>query len=236
MAVEARIRVHHRGCISERTRGSTTITQTSGDGPGALFLATGETPDELDAIMDYLEEELVDYRLVSREPKVAMVRGGCPPSGVEDCIRSYGCSIVWPALFSEGREFFTILAPSRDRLRQLIERLEEFGGAELLAVSEVDAEDLSLTVNLGGVAGSLTARQLAVLTKAVEAGYYDAPRRVSTEQLADAFGIGRTTLEEHLRKAEAKVLQSTVGMLRNHPSVADAVPGRDAGPAPGLEA
>lgn len=225
MAVEARIRVHHGGCISERTGGSTTITQTSGDGSSSLFLATGETPEELDAIMTYLEEELVGYQLVSRSPKVAMVRGGCPPSGVEDCIRNYGCSIVWPALFSEGREFFTIIAPSRDRLRHLMERLKEFGGAELRAVSDIAPTDLTLSVNLGGVAGSLTSRQLAVLTKAVEAGYYDAPRRVSSEQLADAFGIARTTFEEHLRKAEAKVLESTVGLLRNHPAIAEAVPG-----------
>lgn len=131
MTVEARIRVHHRGCTSERTRGATTITQLSGDGHSSIFLVTGESQEDVDALVEVLKEGLEGFHLLCRSPQVVMVRGGCPPSGVEDSILAYGCSIIWPALFMEGEEFYTVIAPSRERLKHLLDRLEEFGASQL---------------------------------------------------------------------------------------------------------
>lgn len=220
MPVEARIRVHHRGCLSEKTHDGSTITQIGAPGHSSIFLVTGANPEDLDALVRDLEPRLDGYTLLCRSPLVAMVRGGCPPSGVEECILSYGCSILFPALFSDGRELYRVLAPTRERLKQLLERLQEFGGANLEALAEVGAEALQVQVDLGDLAGQLTKRQLAVLSKAVDAGYYDSPRRTSTDRLADSFGLARTTFEEHLRKAEAKVLRSVMTVLGSHPVLA----------------
>jgi len=220
MPVEARIRVHHRGCLSERTHDGSTITQIGAPGHSSIFLVTGEAPEKLDASMRDLEGRLSGYTLLCRSPLVAMARGGCPPSGVEEAIQSYGCSILFPALFSDGREFYRVLAPTRERLKQLLERLVEFGGANLEALTDVGPEALQIQVDLGEVAGQLTKRQLAVLSTAVEAGYYESPRRTSTDRLASSFGLARTTFEEHLRKAEAKVLRSVMTVLGSHPVLA----------------
>lgn len=220
MPVEARIRVHHRGCLSERTHDGSTITQIGAPGHSSIFLVTGESPEDLDALARDLEARLSGYTLLCRSPLVAMARGGCPPSGVEECIQSYGCSVLFPALFSDGREFYRVLAPTRERLKQLLERLGDFGGANLEALTDVGPEALQVQVDLGEVAGQLTKRQLAVLSTAVEAGYYDSPRRTSTERLAASFRLSRTTFEEHLRKAEAKVLRSVMTVLGSHPILA----------------
>jgi predicted DNA binding protein len=219
MTVEARIRVRHEGCVTRRTHGATSITQYSADGSSSIYLVTGETAEEAEDILREVETSLTNYTLLSQSSNVYMVRGGCPPSGVDECILAYGCSILWPALFMEGEEFYTVLAPTRERLKQLLERLEDFGGATLLALTEVGAADLQMSMNLAGVAGTLTKRQLEVLLAAVNAGYYRSPREVSTENLAKAFGIGRTTLEEHLRKAQSKVLTSVMDVLGNHPVI-----------------
>jgi len=223
MTVEARIRVHHRGCSTEKTHGATTVTQLSNDSHTSIFLVTGETLADVDGMLRSLEDSLSGYTLLCRSPKVAMVRGGCPPSGVEECILSYGCPIIWPALFSDGRELYTIVAPSRERVKQLLERLQDFGGANLEAVSDVGPESLQISLNLADIAGVLTKRQLTILTTAVKAGYYRSPRRTTTERLAGAFGLSRTTLEEHLRKAESKVLQGVMEILGSHPMVAAVV-------------
>jgi hypothetical protein len=37
-------------------------------------------------------------------------------------------------------------------------------------------------------------------------GYYEWPRGTSTRELAELSGVSKTTLLEHLRKAEAKLL------------------------------
>jgi hypothetical protein len=52
----------------------------------------------------------------------------------------------------------------------------------------------------------LTDRQREVLEAAFEAGYYDWPREISGEALADRLGISQPTLSEHLTTAERKLL------------------------------
>ncbi|ELZ88231.1 HTH DNA binding domain-containing protein [Haloferax elongans ATCC BAA-1513] len=57
-----------------------------------------------------------------------------------------------------------------------------------------------------GVRAELTSRQREVLETAVENGYYDIPRQVSIETLATELGCSPSTISEHLRKVESKVL------------------------------
>ncbi|SEM06288.1 HTH DNA binding domain-containing protein [Haloferax larsenii] len=52
----------------------------------------------------------------------------------------------------------------------------------------------------------LSDRQREVFELARERGYYAIPREVSGSDLADELGISKTTLHEHLRKVEAKLL------------------------------
>ena len=47
---------------------------------------------------------------------------------------------------------------------------------------------------------------MRALVAAVENGYYEIPKRVTAEELAKKQGQPRTTFEEHVRKAESKVL------------------------------
>lgn len=52
---------------------------------------------------------------------------------------------------------------------------------------------------------SLTARQVRMLRFAHTMGYYDVPRRASTEDLARLLRMGKGTVGEHLRRAEKHV-------------------------------
>ncbi len=52
----------------------------------------------------------------------------------------------------------------------------------------------------------LTSRQRQALLAAYTLGYYDVPRRISSEQLGKRMKIDKSTLVEHLRKAERKIL------------------------------
>jgi len=51
----------------------------------------------------------------------------------------------------------------------------------------------------------LTTRQQEVLEAAVAAGYYDAPRRATHDDVAERVGIAPSTVGEHLRKIERRV-------------------------------
>lgn len=57
---------------------------------------------------------------------------------------------------------------------------------------------------------SLTDRQREVLDAAVELGYYEAPRDVTHEAVAEAVGLSPSTVGEHLQKIEAHVFGELV--------------------------
>lgn len=197
--------------------GSVSMAQLSDEGDGSIFIGSAEAPAELDGASDLLRHGLSNYHEIARTQSVIIGTGACPPHPVEPAIRGYGCSIVWPIVFHGGHEVYTVLAPTRQRLRQLLERLQEFGDVELQSVADVRPEALGVSVRLGQVFGALTERQLAVLTTAVRGGYYASPRQTSAEALAAGFGISRATFEEHLRKAEARVLEGVMASLAAHP-------------------
>lgn len=56
----------------------------------------------------------------------------------------------------------------------------------------------------------LTPRQHEVLDTAVECGYYELPRELTTERLADQLGIAQSTMGEHLRKIESRIIMDYV--------------------------
>lgn len=54
----------------------------------------------------------------------------------------------------------------------------------------------------------LTSRQREVLERAFEAGYYETPREASSEELAAQLGLDKSTLLEHLQRAENNIVSS----------------------------
>ncbi len=54
----------------------------------------------------------------------------------------------------------------------------------------------------------LTAKQRQALLTAYSLGYYDVPRKTSSEELAKRLKLGTSTYAEHLRKAERALLAS----------------------------
>jgi len=60
----------------------------------------------------------------------------------------------------------------------------------------------------------LTPKQLEIFRLACDYGYYDNPKKISIEQLAERTGISAATLAEHLRKAESKLMPIFMKVLR----------------------
>lgn len=85
------------------------------------------------------------------------------------------------------------------------------------SLSEIPA-DVDFTVDNAGpyvpggedLLSPLTDRQLEVFETAVEEGYYDVPRRATHKDIADNLGCAPSTVDEHLRKAESRVVTALV--------------------------
>ena len=60
---------------------------------------------------------------------------------------------------------------------------------------------------------ALSRRQSEVLLTAVRAGYYQVPRKSTVEEIAQELSLGRSTTEEHLRRAESAVIRSAAPLV-----------------------
>lgn len=56
----------------------------------------------------------------------------------------------------------------------------------------------------------LTDRQREAITLAISRGYYESPRRVTTEELAEELGISQPSLSGLLRRAERQLLTASL--------------------------
>jgi len=85
-------------------------------------------------------------------------------------------------------------------------RCEEYGiDIELLSISQ-NAPDGDESSQYG-----LTDRQHEALTLAISRGYYESPRQVSTEELAQEMGISQPSMSSLLRRGERQLLTSALG-------------------------
>ena len=109
---------------------------------------------------------------------------------------------------SRHRRVYTVLFFRREDLRAMIEDFKAIGTVTLDKVKQFDES-----------ANRLTDRQEEVIRHALEAGYFEWPRDVTSDELAAEMDISRATLLEHMRKAESKLLASAL-------DDADSAPGR----------
>jgi predicted DNA binding protein len=120
---------------------------------------------------------------------------------------------IEPVHITGGYEHWTVLVRS-DRLESVFRELEEEYDVQLESIHEVDPQDSVQFADASDqIYDSLSARQLECMVKARDAGYYNWPREVAANDVADDLGISGPTFLEHLRKGEQKALSTFLAEL-----------------------
>lgn len=86
-----------------------------------------------------------------------------------------------------------------DQIAKMVELLKEIGILCKLSVHQVVLDNSDLL-------SVLTERQRELLLLAKDMGYYKYPRKVGAEDLAAAMGLSASTVIEHLRKSEVRLM------------------------------
>ena len=104
----------------------------------------------------------------------------------------------------DGLEYWSVLVGEGNK-SPLFSQLDNIGVVKINRIEKLNMREI-LKPRLGNLSG-LSPRQLLVLKTALDEGYFESPRRISSRKLAFLVGISQSTLLEHLRKAESKVIQ-----------------------------
>jgi predicted DNA binding protein len=195
--------------------------RTDRDAPNSvngLFTAFADTTDEVEALLDAIRESDRAGNLLQLRERFGRARDA-PGNVVREFFLEYDPGdMVCPTLLQHGfvhsapvriedgrEEWQVCFVGERTEIRESLDAVQEAAGAE------VTVESMSSSGHAGRTPreqrlDTLTTTQRKVYEHARESGYYEWPREASTRELADDMEVSKTTLLEHLRKAESKLL------------------------------
>jgi predicted DNA binding protein len=123
---------------------------------------------------------------------------------------------ISPIIYRNGWEYHRAIAFKHEDLKRLMDGLEkrsfEF---EILCKTDFDgfiAGSLNLTAD--ALFSNLTGKQMDALLTAYGNGYYSLPRKANVQDIANKNKVSRTTYQEHLKKAENKLVASLIPYLQ----------------------
>jgi predicted DNA binding protein len=133
-----------------------------------------------------------------------------------DRFEKHNCLYQSPTIYRQGWEHYTVVAFDDEDIRELLGDLRSDREIELLSKTSISETQIphSMLAPANQLFENLTDRQLAALQLALERGYYEQPRKTSLRDLAEQTTVARSTYEEHLRKAENKLLTNAGEFLR----------------------
>ena len=105
-----------------------------------------------------------------------------------------------PFEFKDGKLRITFLGTS-SQIRKHLENLSRQSRIKYRVAALTDAR-----FPPNSPIGRLTDRQRKTLISAYKLGYYDVPRRITAEELAERLNLAKSTLSAHVRKAERRLL------------------------------
>jgi predicted DNA binding protein len=170
----------------------------------------------VESILKQVGAELLHVRLYKTSFLEAVIRCRCTTENSTISIIEKSKAIpVMPITYRHGLEYLRFIAYSEKDLRFAMGQLSKVSQVDVLKRGKIQSHALDvMTVSLREIFGSLTMKQLNSLINAIELGYYAIPRKVTIGEIAKLLGVSRSTYEEHLRKAEVKLIQAMKPYLR----------------------
>lgn len=159
-----------------------------------FLLAPGEDVDKYYSRLEAADH--VDYAERLDDGTIAITKPSC---GAYGAVYENNAIMRRQNHISASERVYNILFFDRTDLQDIIEQFRDIGEVTLSSLTEV-----------GGEAPRLTDRQQEVIQAALDAGYFQWPRQITCDELADQLDITRATCLEHLRKAEAKLIEDAL--------------------------
>ena len=194
-----------------------------------MFVWCNREHEVVEVIVEKLEEYSVVMEEISKiggiieeasdRHKVHLITKRCfctMENSVGKNIDAFNLLHVSPVIYKQGWEYYRAIAFRHEDLKRLLQRLEEKGFVfEILRKVPFDGFIASsLTLTADALFSDLTEKQMDALLTAYMLGYYKLPRKADVKTIARKKRVPRTTFQEHLKKAENKLVASLVPYIQ----------------------
>ncbi|MFX1254697.1 MAG: helix-turn-helix domain-containing protein [Promethearchaeota archaeon] len=175
----------------------------------ALEKATNDIKTELGTIIKIFPEH--------NHIQLVIKRCECDTLPLSSIYNKHNCIELQPVKFISGREITNLLVTAEDAGLILDDIRNENPSTRVTVLKLAPLKNafnpVPLLLPLDNLKKSFTSKQLQALINAHNKGYYELPRTVRVETLAEEMDIHRRTFEEHLRKAEKKIMSFLIPAL-----------------------
>lgn len=125
---------------------------------------------------------------------------------------------IEPVHITGGQEYWTVIVRA-SALADAIEKMKDDYDVRIKSITEVDpSESIAFADVIDRIHDDLSPRQRELMFEARNAGYYNWPRDVAANDIAEQNEISASTFLEHIRRGEQKILRLVFEELeRRHP-------------------
>ncbi|UCE37457.1 MAG: helix-turn-helix domain-containing protein [Thermoplasmata archaeon] len=122
------------------------------------------------------------------------------PKEFTQMLTEFKLNLIWttPSSVAEDKRIYSCIG-DQENLMKFVEKIKKYGKV-------VNMHFQKAVYQPHDILSVLTDKQREVLIAAKKNGYYDLPKKISSEDLSNKVGISKATLLEHLRKAEERLL------------------------------
>jgi predicted DNA binding protein len=184
----------------------------------SLFTAYGDSEAEVETLLEAIDDSPLTDTVRELHTQVDTRRGRTTPGRVSrefflehdpsdmicPLLLQHGFVHSSPGRIEGGREYWNVrYAGERSDIEAALDAIREEADAEV-RVERIGS--VATETRPPENADALTPAQREAFELARERGYYEWPREASTRELAAELDVSKTTLLEHLRTAESKLL------------------------------
>jgi predicted DNA binding protein len=180
-----------------------------------LEIAHGRSTSEQQAIRQMLKKvgsKVIRTSRAASHLQVVLQHCACDklPPPTLPTIEGHNCLNLQPMIYTDGWEWYRVMAFSEQDIRKLFRELEKHCKVEVTSRKSISGESIhdNLLVSTGSLLSGLTKKQASALVAALDNGYFNLPRSATAIQIAQRLGIPRTSFVDHLRKAQSKVIRA----------------------------
>ena len=142
--------------------------------------------------------------------------------GATEYMDAYDLLQIPPIVYSEGWEYYRVIAFRHDHIDALLHDFDTHHFQYEIVRKQPfrGFVSSSMTLTADALFADLTKKQIGAVLTAYANGYYQFPRKANVKLIAAKGRVPRTTFQEHLHKAEGKLVASLFPYLELYSHVA----------------